>query len=234
IGNHTALVENGRAGAECAVRDSVKPKEEKVMSKKETFFKKLGKLWDEEMPKEDPKPKEDELPEETDVKAVLAAIMERLDKLEGMKQEDEDMTEEEKKKAEEEAAAKKKSEDEAAVAAEAEEKAKQMDAALKDSEVISRAEILAPGIAKTGDIKREALKIAMKNTDTAEIINKLTGGKEIPDVSLDAIFIAGAELVKQKRNAAMVRSIDSFPALQAQKVTPESINEANAKRYAKN
>lgn len=104
-----------------------------------------------------------------------------------------------------------------------------------DAETVARAEILAPGIAKTGDLKARALDAAYATTDGRRVIDSLLGGKPLASADKDLIFAAAAEVVGKSRaatinNASRV-TLDSVPSMRPGPVTPEQINEANARRY---
>lgn len=108
-------------------------------------------------------------------------------------------------------------------------------------DVMSRAEILAPGIEKSKNIKKVALATAYKTADGKKIIDTLTGGKGLSKLSKeaeDAIFNAAAEMMKAKRvkdfASERVTTIDSFPQLKgAGAKTAEEINKQNAAFYGK-
>lgn len=242
MGNHVALVKEGRAGAECAVRDE-KPKSESSMSKLKDAVEKLKlafKSVDEAMePEKKEEEKKDSMPE--GMKEVFDAIMKRLDALEAAKAEDEEPEEEKKEESKDEESEEKKEESKDESSEEKkEEESKDMNGAKDskpDADTISRAEILAPGIEKKGDLQAESLKVAMKQKDSADVIKKLTGGKEINFASKDAVsalFVAASEMLKDERSRSLVktRSIDSLPSLQCGTMTPDKINEINAKYFS--
>jgi hypothetical protein len=105
-----------------------------------------------------------------------------------------------------------------------------------DQETVARAEILVPGIANSGTLVKDALEQFGKTTDGAAVLKTLDSVKDE-----GAKFAAAAEVMRVTRNTRMAPpSIQDFPALRAQTgdsskpaVTPESINAANEKRYAK-
>lgn len=131
IGNHVALVDQGRAGSDVAIRDS-KPKEVETV-KKETWLQKLKKIID-EAPAE--AVADEEAAEVVADEDPLAAVMARLDALEAAIA---DLTKE--PEAEKEVA-----DDEA------------MDA--EEEVTISDAEVLSAGIKDGKDLARRALKAA--------------------------------------------------------------------------
>ena len=108
-----------------------------------------------------------------------------------------------------------------------------------DSALLSKAEILAPGIKQSKDIKKVALATAYKTADGKKIIDALTGGKDLSKISgvaETAIFNAAAEMMKAKRvndhASARVTTIDSFPSLKGTGAkSAEDINKQNAEFY---
>lgn len=95
-----------------------------------------------------------------------------------------------------------------------------------DADTIARAEIIAPGIAKDGDVKTKAMDAFAATVEGQEIIGSLNG------VTGDALFVAVSELLKVKRNATMMRPTgDSMPSNQA--VTAEDLNKKFADHWAK-
>ncbi len=111
------------------------------------------------------------------------------------------------------------------------------DAALcTDAETIARAEILAPGIAKTKDVTRKALDAAMANEDTKVLLVPLLRGKTLDALTteeMDIAFVAAAEILKATRREALTKrnTIDGLPSIQAGVMTPEKLNEVHAKQY---
>jgi hypothetical protein len=104
----------------------------------------------------------------------------------------------------------------------------------------SRAEILAPGIKKTKDIKVKALQTVYATKDGKKIIEALTGGKK-PDFktqkTVDHLFIAASEVVKATRSDDFkkTKTTDYVPSLRQDDsvVSAEKLNEINAKHYGK-
>jgi hypothetical protein len=104
-----------------------------------------------------------------------------------------------------------------------------------DAETVARAEILAPGIAKVGDLKARALDAAYATTEGRKVIDSLLGGKPLASADKDLVFAAAAEVVRKARaatinNASRV-TLDSLPGMKPGPMTPEQINEQNARRY---
>lgn len=109
-----------------------------------------------------------------------------------------------------------------------------------DSDTISRAEILSPGIAITKDVKVEALKSAYNTKDGRHIIELLTGGRapayDQKD-KVDMLFTAAAEHLKVSRTKSFAKTkqtkdVDGAPVNQGHK-SAEDINAINAKFYGK-
>lgn len=103
----------------------------------------------------------------------------------------------------------------------------------KDAETIARAEILAPGIAKTADVKEKALNAAYATEDGKTIINSLLAGKTFDSADKDMLFIAASEMLKGIRRSQLNQrvALDSLPSMKSGEMTPEKINEMNAARY---
>lgn len=103
-----------------------------------------------------------------------------------------------------------------------------------DADTIARAEILAPGISKTGNVKRRALRAAYSTKDGRDIINTLTRGSGVTG-DVDTLFIAASELMRGKNRAASfarasTRDADSL--LHRAPMTPEMLNKKYAEYYA--
>jgi uncharacterized protein len=233
--------------------DEMAPKEE---AKKEEEAKDASAMYDELVKMVDGlaatiakmKPAGDvkeDVPEEKEEKAadeeVSPALEERLKKLEEMvakimqaeSAESEAMADEEAEEGEE-------SED----AGEEEEKGELVgDTGDAASDVASRAEILAPGIQITKDVKVKALKKAYETADGKKAIDSITGGKKPKFESaetVDLLFTAASELLKGKRSDDLAvakikgRAKDAFSGLApAGVVTADKLNEMNAKLYGR-
>ena len=225
-GNHVALVAQGRCGSACAIQDAA-PGAFAIMKKKLMGI--FGKALDEALPdaetlgNEEAEAMESEktatdAPETTaenreDVGERLARIEEMLTRLLDAMTLD-------------------KQADEADACGEEKQTA---DAAPCDAETAARAEILAPGIAKTGDVRGEALKAAYKTADGKAAIDTLLAGRAF-DAADDTLFIGAAELLKAKRMEAQHAAratIDNLPSIQAGAMTPEKINALHAQRYGR-
>lgn len=260
IGNHVALVASGRCGSECAIFDHAPKKEKEPMTVKEKLMGLFGKALDEAMPEETP-PAQDQ-DQDQDVGAMLAALMKRLDAIEAaMKPASEtppadelppegekpagaegekpegDHTPEEMPALEARLATIEK-----AIAklaglemAEGEDQGEKGEVSL-DAETIARAEILAPGLAKSKDMKAKSLTAAYGTEDGKAIIDTLLAGKAFDSADKDLLFVAASEMLKSARRGQLHStrvSLDSLPGMKAGEMTPEKINQMNAARYGK-
>lgn len=292
VGNHLALVQQGRAGSSYAINDH-KGKGDVSMSKLEKLLAKLGITKDSPMAKTiDEAMKEDEKKDDKkDDKAkdeaghgydeLVKMVKDLSSKIESMgKSKDES----EEKPAPKKDAKKDESEDEgeeSPAEATLEERLKVLEAAVQKllereskedevpvdeeevgdedgeemesedddlaatgitgdaaTEVISRAEILAPGIKATKDVKVKALKAAYATKDGKKIIESLTGGKAPAFDSaekVETLFIAASELMKVTRgnDLSRTKTRDYSPVLESREgeMTAERMNEINAKHY---
>ncbi len=285
IGNHLALVEQGRAGSAYAINDHKGAMKMKLSERIKAIFAKAQdeamKIADEEN-KEEKKDKADDADkEEKKDKSEDAGAYDELtkmvkdlgDKISAMakpKDEDkEDKSGEKKEKADDEESGSEASlEDrlkalEAAVAKLLESKAGDEESDEDDdgdtddaedddfeestmvgdaaTDTVSRAEILAPGIQKSKDMKARALKTAYGTKDGKRVIHALTGGKapvlDSPE-KIDTLFIAASELLKVSRSSEMSESkkVKDFNSVINSKgpVTAEKMNEINQKFYKQN
>lgn len=110
----------------------------------------------------------------------------------------------------------------------------------KAGDTKSRAEILAPGIVMTKDVKAKALAVAYKTADGKRIINQLTGGKNPStlkdETTINTVFVAAASMMKNKRvndfASVKIKTSDVLDSLQSKSAkTPQEINEINKKFY---
>ena len=103
----------------------------------------------------------------------------------------------------------------------------------KDADTIARAEILAPGIRKTADVKAKALKAAYATEEGKAVIDTLLAGKAFDAADKDLLFVGAAEMLKGVRRSNLQTrvSLDSLPGMKPGAMTPEKINEMNAARY---
>ena len=292
-GNHCAIVEYGRAGIECAIKDS----KGDIMTLKEQFKSLFGVSLDSAIKKkakekaaadkkakdaeEAKKKAEEEQKAKDEAEAAAKAkkdaegkkttdegVEERLAKLEEMlvaiiaklsgddenaeeetaeeiEESDEEVVDED-EETEDEDSEEEGSEEELEVSDEelevsdedSEEDEDDNKSKKKVSDTMARAEILAPGIRESKNVRREALQKAFGTKDGKAIIQPLLGKKKIAELKesvLQSVFYAASELMKESRlnNHAKVKSltIDSFPSLKQKGMSAEQINEANKKRY---
>lgn len=264
IGNHLALVDQGRAGPGYAINDSkgdtkmkltdriqaifakakdeamqvakdadkevAEKKDDKEKSKDEGAYDELVKMvkdlgekisdmakpMDEDK-EEKPKKDDEEKPKDADVnagledrlKVVEAAVQKLLDG----KSQDDDME----------------SEDD-----DMESKDDDFEESTMTGDTVSRAEILAPGIKKTKDMKSKALKTAYGTKEGKKVIDSLAGGKA-PAFDSESLFIAASELLKVSRTSefSKTKQTKDFSTSMGTEgfMSAEKINEINAKFY---
>ncbi len=213
LGNHVALVPQGRCGEKCSIQDQ--SQQGGIMTIKDKVLDALSKVFDtaESVEEEVMEGAEVETPEsEAKELSKLDELGAKLDKLIELMS-----------KAVEEEASEATSEDAEEETTEvAEDKG---DEVVADADTIARAEIIAPGIAKDGDVKAKALDAFKGTVEGQEILGALSG------VTGDALFIAASELLKAKRNTIMMRPMgDSMPSNHA--VTAEDLNKKFADHWA--
>lgn len=99
----------------------------------------------------------------------------------------------------------------------------------------ARAEILAPGIAMTKDVKAKALKVAYGTRDGKAVIDTLLAGKKFSTADSDMLFVGASEMLKGVRRSQLQSSVtlDKLPGMQAGVMTAEKINEINAARFGR-
>lgn len=179
-----------------------------------------------------------------EIPAWAQALMKRLEKLEG-KSQDEDVVEDD--ESEEDVVA-----DEDEVESEDEESGEEVESGddgegameVVSGDSASRIEILAPGLELDADDKSakvKALKHCHATKDGKRIIEALSGGKKpvwTDKKTVDSLFISVSEVLKAKRSRknsktkfADAELIDGTP--DSKVMTPEKMNEMNAKFYAK-
>jgi hypothetical protein len=264
MGNHVALVERGRAGARCSIRDK-----EIVMSKPNSLLAKLRKFLDseaEKMAEEEKATKdedleaeegemktEDEDPNEARFAALEqghAEIMKQLSAISAAMTEDEDpeMDPGEEKTMDEDLE-EEKTEDSGDLT-EAETAESNIDAGAKTFDsmknVISRAEILAPGIKMpSGDsmknsgvrenLMRKALGVALENPNVKDMVKPLLLGKQLGKLTGDSLKVAfngASELIKVHNNAKGIRNSVSTKDFGGT-MTPAAINQRNREYWKK-
>lgn len=103
----------------------------------------------------------------------------------------------------------------------------------QDSDTVARAEILAPGISKTKDVKFQSLKACYATPEGKEVINSLLAGKTLDAADHDMLFVAASEMLKNIRRSQLnaFMSLDALPKMSVGPMTPEKINAMNAARY---
>jgi len=237
IGNHVALVYEGRCGSECAIVDHVHNQGGQDMKLKERLLAIFGKALDEAaLPDTDSNGNAGGTGQAADtataaIRDEVAAIGKRVDdevgkigtrlgtmeaalaKLLGLESLD--------------------GTGKPAVVGDG----KAADALCTDADTIARAEILAPGIVKSKDVARKSLDHALGQADTKDMIAPLMRGKGLDTMTEDevgALLVSASELVKASRRAALAKhsTIDNLPSIKPGAMTPEKVNEINAKQYA--
>lgn len=234
FGNHIAVVDKGRCGSRCKIGDSFMPKKTGLL---DGLRKKLKRTIDEALEEAEETTDSEEETEDEDEKGGTqtgdAAVNRQILKM--LKTMDARMTALEKKKTKDsddpEKTGDEDTEDEdtetkddilnAEKAEKLSEKGVQNHTGDSLSAVLSRAEILAPGIklptldsANNGkavlNAKRIALKQAYATADgqkaIAPFIGIHTDFSTMPAQTIDMAFTGAAELIKQQNNAAGVRS----------------------------
>lgn len=246
IGNHVALVDQGRCGERCAIGDEAMKKPSwfdralaAFTARDESEMKKAleegVKDAEAEETEEDKKKREAEeakKAEDRKTADALANLTARVAKLEDKRAKDEGEETPEEKKAREEKEAEEKKEktsDSAALLAEVQ-------------GVRARAEILSPGLVfpthdsnadakKVRDglcaIKRQALAAAFANPKTRDAVAPLVAGVTLDKLSCDALntaFIGASEIVRRENN---VQAVPSFDGGKQAATVAHSISEIN-------
>lgn len=261
IGNHVALVDKGRAGSRCAIQDSA-PTEDKMGKEKKNWLDRLRALVKDAEAEEEGKEKEsceDEFPdkekEEGEKKEAKDADVfeERLARLESVINKLIPMEEAEHgQQLDADPDAKKDDEEETVDTIIEPETAEKVDAGtvlMGDSfqSVLSRAEILCPGIAiPTGDgakdrkaIPRLQLKAVQHAlTNDADVVTPFLGKRELKKLTFDQlamVFTGAAELKRNKNNGALAAAtrVKDFGG-HGDHSTPEAINAKNRAFWAAN
>lgn len=263
IGNHVALVTSGRCGSECAIFDHAPQKEKPPMTMKEKLMGLFGKAIDEAMSEETPPAGDKAVDYGAAIDAIMKRLdaMEAAMKPkdgEGEKPMDEEGEKPADSDGEEQAAAAEEDHTpEEMTALEARlvniEKVLAKLAGLEvaegelagdeeaeaevtvDTDTVARAEILAPGIRKTADVKAKALKAAYSTEDGKTVIDTLLAGKAFDAADKDLLFVGASEMLKGVRRANLQTrvSLDSLPGMNPGAMTPEKINEINAARFGR-
>jgi hypothetical protein len=218
FGNHVALVKQGRAGPSCAIQDSKKGDQMSIKDRIKSIFataeQESFKLLDSAIEKEVIEEKDTESVAElksslSKLEEANAGLAKSFDELKAI------MLEKDSKKEAEKESVK--------VEAEAEPEAE------ADAETISRAEILAPGVSRFGDVKSAALNAFYATEEGKAIIDPMLSGKLLDSVDKNAFFVMASEIVKANRRSKFSDS-SSFQDSDSdsKKVrTPSQIDEAN-------
>jgi uncharacterized protein len=265
VGNHLALVDRGRAGPRCAIKDHAI--EDPVMPQANgNFAQKFVRLFtslqnkDEKgIAKELKEINDDEPSEATGMldAATKAQLKDCMDYIADRKAKDAAEEKEKKEKTEAEDKARKEAED-----AKAKDTILSAEVLPKDTdlgkvwtgdsvapplkEILSRAEILAPGIAiPTSDaVGASAVKTLIVNAlnkadttdDGKECIKPFLQGRELKTIDgreLLGVFNGAAELMRMRNNNKARLKGHVTKDFGKQSATPQSINEENAKYWGK-
>ncbi|MFC2997656.1 DUF2213 domain-containing protein [Acinetobacter sichuanensis] len=266
FGNHIALVDKGRCGSRCSIGDSFMPKPNKgwldrLRKAKRTIDEALEEAKNTEDSEEETEDEDDNEDSGTQtgdaafqrqMLKFMRTVDSRLGALEKKKTKDsDDETEDEDGEETTDSDDETKTEDdvlEAEAATKLSENGVQNHTGDSLKVILSRAEILAPGIklptmdsAKNGKAvlgaKRAALKQAFATTDGQKAISPFIGGHTdfdtMPVATIDAAFIGASELIKQQNNAAGVRSGISTRDFGRAPASPADINARNREFWNK-
>lgn len=227
FGNHVALVSAGRCGPECAIFDYAPDYAPMNLNRghkmKEKFMHIFQRVMDEALPDEKEEKEKDEA-SEMSLANMVSKLSARIDALEAK------MVMAEKENNDLAADADKKTE--ATADAEA--------VQVLDADTIAKAEIIAPGIEKSGapaGLKLAALKTAYATVDGRAIIEPLLAGRTLDSVDGNLLFSCVAQLIGGKRRAQMDAAritIDSLPTLGSRgPVSADQLNKINAEHFGK-
>ena len=264
FGNHIAVVDKGRCGSRCKIGDSFMPKPskgwlERLRKAKRTIDEALEEAKnteDSEEETEDEEPEDESSTKTGDAKfqkemlKLMRTVDSRLGALEKKKTKDSDVPEKKTEDDDPEEDPEKTKDDilKAEAAAKLSEEGVQNHTGDSLKQVLSRAEILAPGIklpttdsANNGKAvlaaKRMALKQAYGTKDGQKAISPFIGSNTdfdaMPAATVDAAFIGASELIKQQNNAAGVRSGISTKDWGRSAPTPADINARNREFWNK-
>jgi len=210
IGNHVAFVANGRCGPECAVQDEAERKEPRMIEKiKTAVAKTLDQVFDSV--------------DAEDQAALLRTLMSRMDSYESRLAVHDSAEEKEADKVVvdqatdsmamfEERLARLEEAISQLMASKEDEPSTELEIttdSCDDVDTIARAEILSPGIAKTGDVKSKALDACYATNDGRQIIDTLLKGKAFDSADKDMLFVAASELLKSERRSQLTRVVQS-------------------------
>lgn len=256
FGNHIALVDKGRCGSRCSIGDSFMPKANKkpwyqaLLGARRTIDEALEEAKKTEDDDDETKDDDDEDKTKTGDAAVNRQILKMLKTMDARmsaleKKKTKDSDDDKKTEDNDDEDDEKKTEDDILNAEKAD---KLSDEGVQNhtgdslKEVLSRAEILAPGIKlQTLDslnngksvlnAKRSALKQAYATADGAKAIAPFIGGQTnfdvLPSHTVDAAFIGASELIKQQNNTAGVRHGISTKDFGQAPLTIDQINQRN-------
>lgn len=290
IGNHLALVDQGRAGSNYAINDSkgakmtIREKIKSIFAKAQDEAMKVAEDADKEVPAKDEEKKKDEPAKDAGAYDELVKMVKDLGEKVSAMAKPKDEAPVEKKKEEEKPKDEAKPDEKKDEPAKDEEVAASLEDRLKALEVsvskllemqagdadpeegeekvgdeeseeesedddfdestmvgdtASRAEILAPGIKLTKDVKAKALKAAYETKDGKKVIDALSAGA--PDFKseekVSTLFLAASEVLKAQRTNELsqtkqTRDFDGKDG--AGYMTPEQMNEINSKHYQRN
>ncbi len=268
FGNHIAVVDKGRCGSRCKIGDSFMAKKKisfadrirnLVKTKDADEAEKLAKAVEDEAPdiKTEDEDPEDESSAKTgdaafqnEMRSFMKTMDKRMSAIEKKKTKDSDDPEKTEDNDNPDDDPEKTKDDilKAEAAAKLSEEGVQNHTGDSLKQVLSRAEILAPGIklpttdsANNGKAvlaaKRMALKQAHATTDgqkaIAPFIGTYTDFDTMPVATIDAAFIGASELIKQKNNTAGVRSGISTRDFGRAPATPADINARNREFWNK-
>lgn len=264
FGNHIAVVDKGRCGSRCKIGDSFMPKPskgwlERLRKAKRTIDEALEEAKnteDSEEETEDEEPEDESSTKTGDAKfqkemlKFMRTVDSRLGALEKKKTKDSDVPEKKTEDDDPEEDPEKTKDDilKAEAAAKLSEEGVQNHTGDSLKQVLSRAEILAPGIklpttdsANNGKAvlaaKRMALKQAYGTKDGQKAISPFIGSNTdfdaMPAATVDAAFIGASELIKQQNNAAGIRSGISTKDWGRSAPTPADINARNREFWNK-
>ena len=263
FGNHIALVDKGRCGSRCSIGDSFMAKKKisfadrirnLVKTKDADEAEKLAKAVEDEAP--DIKTEDEDPEEESGTQTGDAAFQAEMRNF--MKTMDTRMKAIEKNKTKDSESEETEDDDEESETKDdilgAEKADKLSEAGVQNHTgdslklVLSRAEILAPGIklpttdsANNGkavlNAKRMALKQAYATTDGQKAIAPFIGGltdfDTMPAHTIDTAFVGASELIRQQNNAKGVRSGISTKDFGRAPATPADINARNREFWNK-
>ena len=248
LGNHVALVLEGRCGSSCRIFDSkFNPKEKMAMEEMKKFLEGLRDYVDEALKKfgaededtEDEEEMKDEESEDEDTEDEESEDEEEMkdEESEDEESEDEDIEDEcsEDEESEDEDMEDEESEDEDAEDEEVSDKCK--DAAFLPRSVKSSIEIFAPGIqSRTKDADfclNAALLGAIKDPDTKDLMRSLSKQSKKPMTSMNRFtrgFILDTAAKMKKQKVRTTHAVDS--AIKSSSVVDaKKLNEINAKFY---